>query len=191
MNFYFGYSASASSISIRYNSLKHNSGGTLVKASAIYSHESYSSYTLDNDIAIIKVATPLKLGSTNAQKVALPASGSDPAVGNKLRVSGWGYLKEGGSLPANLMRVDVDVVDRSQCNSLYGSNQITSNMICAGDVKNGGKDSCQGDSGGPVVLSNQVVGIVSWGYGCARPGYPGVYTRVSNYINWINGKLQN
>ena len=60
-------------------------------------------------------------------------------------------------------------------------------MICAG-LTEGGKDSCQGDSGGPMVDSEgRQVGVVSWGYGCAYPGYPGVYAEVSAFIDFING----
>lgn len=63
---------------------------------------------------------------------------------------------------------------------------ISQTMICLGIPGVGGKDACQGDSGGPAVINgNTLVGIVSWGFGCARPQYPGVYTRVSTYRNWI------
>ena len=71
------------------------------------------------------------------------------------------------------------------CNDAYG-NQITSNMICAASP---GKDSCQGDSGGPLVTQENdhytLVGVVSWGYGCAMANYPGVYARVTAQMNWI------
>merc|ERR1712243_316649 len=63
--------------------------------------------------------------------------------------------------------------------------QITDSMICAG-LDQGGKDSCQGDSGGPFMCGNQLSGVVSWGYGCAEAGYPGVYTQTSYFIDWIN-----
>ncbi|XP_076227652.1 trypsin-1 [Nomia melanderi] len=62
--------------------------------------------------------------------------------------------------------------------------------ICAG-VEEGGKDSCQGDSGGPLLCNGTQVGIVSWGFGCARPGLPGVYTRLDVYLDWINQSLHN
>lgn len=161
----------------------------MVKVKKIYQHEGYSSWTLDNDIALIETASDFNLGQQNAEKAELPAANSDAATGSTLTVSGWGYTKEGGTVPRNLYKVNVPVVDRNQCNTLYGSNEITKNMICAGDVANGGKDSCQGDSGGPVVQDGKVVGVVSWGYGCARPNYPGVYTRVGNYVSWLQNKM--
>ena len=86
-------------------------------------------------------------------------------------------------MPSILQKVTVPFVDEATCKDAYGSSSITDGMICAGRK---GKDSCQGDSGGPMVnMNGEQVGIVSWGYGCAAAGYPGVYTRVSNYASWI------
>lgn len=78
------------------------------------------------------------------------------------------------------------VIDRATCNGNYGSNSITDRMICAADP---GKDSCQGDSGGPLInkSTKELVGVVSWGYGCADPNYPGVYANpvVADVRDWI------
>ena len=81
--------------------------------------------------------------------------------------------------------MNVPVVSDEECNVSYsGTNEIQDSMICAG-LPEGGKDSCQGDSGGPFVCGEDVSGIVSWGVGCARPGYPGVYTQTSYFVDWI------
>merc|ERR1711872_987316 len=100
-------------------------------------------------------------------------------------VSGWGTLSSGGNQPTVLNEVDVTVQSNAQCQSSYGSS-ITSNMLCAADA---GKDSCQGDSGGPLVAQENgkyaLIGVVSWGYGCAFSGYPGVYARVTEKMDWI------
>ena len=105
-----------------------------------------------------------------------------PYTNSRLR----GYTSEGAiSLPKFLRKVTVPIVSRTSCNQAY-FNGVTVNMFCAGYAE-GGKDSCQGDSGGPMVNPyKQLIGVVSWGVGCARPNLPGVYTRVSRYLTWIS-----
>lgn len=94
-------------------------------------------------------------------------------------------MQQGGSASTHLMKVSIPIVSRSQCQAAYKNyNTITDRMICAGYTE-GGKDSCQGDSGGPMVAGGTLYGIVSWGYGCAQPKYPGVYTNVANLVSWI------
>uniref|UniRef100_A0AAR2K822 Zgc:165423 n=1 Tax=Pygocentrus nattereri TaxID=42514 RepID=A0AAR2K822_PYGNA len=106
--------------------------------------------------------------------------------------------------PGTLQEVQVPIVGNRKCNCLYGVGTITDNMMCAGLLA-GGKDSCQvmssyfsiaaciGDSGGPLVSKQNGVwvqaGIVSFGIGCALPNYPGVYTRVSQYQDWVNQQI--
>merc|ERR1719431_192253 len=93
-----------------------------------------------------------------------------------------------GSLGRQLMKVTVPVVSDKDCRGAYGQNDILDSMICAG-LDEGGKDSCQGDSGGPFMCGDGLSGVVSWGYGCAEPGYPGVYTQTSYFISWLNSHM--
>ncbi|XP_050700372.1 ovochymase-1-like [Eriocheir sinensis] len=154
----------------------------------VISHPSYSSSTYDNDIALLKLAQPLTFQNDNkVAPVCLPTPGElYEAV--DATITGWGTLASGGSQPNKLNEVTVPTMTNAACKATgYDNNEITANMICAG-LSQGGKDSCQGDSGGPMVAGSgnmQQIGIVSWGYGCAAAGYPGVYTRVSNYVSWI------
>jgi trypsin len=86
------------------------------------------------------------------------------------------------------MKVVVPVVGRETCSAQYGL-AMPSDMICAG-LQEGGKDSCQGDSGGPLVDDDgTLVGLVSWGKGCALPNFPGVYANVGNLVEFINENL--
>jgi trypsin len=179
----------ASSLSIRAGSLNRNSGGTVVRVSSVTVHPNFSSSTLNNDVAIWKLATAIPTSSTISYAV-LPASGSDPASGTTTTVAGWGTLTENGSSPTTLRKVDVPVISRATCRQNYSVAEITDNMFCAGFAA-GGKDSCQGDSGGPIVNSatRVLIGLVSWGNGCAQAGQPGVYARVGTLLSFINANL--
>ncbi|MBH0213409.1 trypsin-like serine protease [Listeria monocytogenes] len=175
-------SVSASVLRIRAGSTYWNSGGVTISVSAFKNHEGYSSSTYSNDIAIIKLASSLSFSSTTK---SIDLATSTPATGASAAVSGWGTLTSGSSsIPSQLQYVNVDIIDRSKCASSsykYGSS-IKSGMVCAASS---GKDACQGDSGGPLVSGGVLVGVVSWGNGCALANYPGVYTDVPSYRSWI------
>ncbi|XP_071524796.1 trypsin-1-like [Panulirus ornatus] len=153
--------------------------------SKIIQHEDYNAFTISNDVSLLKFSQPLTFNEF-VSAIAIPAQGHS-ASGNCV-VSGWGTTVEGGSSPDVLQKVTVPIVSDAECRNAYGQNEIDDSMICAG-VPEGGKDSCQGDSGGPLACSDTgsdyLAGIVSWGYGCARPNYPGVYCEVAYFVDWI------
>uniref|UniRef100_A0A8C7M077 Transmembrane serine protease 13 n=1 Tax=Oncorhynchus kisutch TaxID=8019 RepID=A0A8C7M077_ONCKI len=158
-------------------------------------NENYNNVTNDQDIAILKLASPVDF--TNAvQPACLPAFDQTFPHGTKCWTSGFGTTDEGAAKPSkDLMEVAVDIIDVRVCNSskVY-SGSVSNNMLCAGDLK-GGRDSCQGDSGGPLVCQAsdnlwQLVGVTSWGTGCGQSNRPGVYTKVSSLLPWIYSKMQ-
>ncbi|XP_033608825.1 trypsin-2 [Cryptotermes secundus] len=128
---------------------------------------------------------PLVLGTTQ-RAVTLPTQGQKTAPGAMAVVTGWGATQEGGGASRILQKVELPIVSKDRCRGLY--DDLPDHQICAGHPETGGKDSCQGDSGGPLVVSGRQVGVVSWGYGCAQPRYPGVYTEVAAYRRWITKK---
>ncbi|XP_060092916.1 trypsin I-P38-like [Heteronotia binoei] len=169
------------------HSLSINDGSEqYINSANVIRHPSYNSRTLDNDIMLIKLSTPATLNS-RVSAITLPSS--CVTTGTQCLISGWG--SNGGesfSSPDSLQCLNAPVLSSSQCSSAYPG-QITNNMICVGYLE-GGKDSCQGDSGGPVVCNGRLQGIVSWGIGCAQKGYPGVYTKVCNYVSWIQSTVR-
>ncbi|ALC40486.1 gammaTry [Drosophila busckii] len=173
---------SASSLRIRAGSSYWNSGGVLINVSSFKNHEGYNANTMVNDIAILRLSSAL---SFNANIKAIALAGSAPNNGVGAVVTGWGTLKSGGTMPAQLQEVRVNIIDQSKCaSSSYGyGSQIKSTMICAAAS---GKDACQGDSGGPLAANNVLVGVVSWGIGCAEARYPGVYANVAELRGWVN-----
>ncbi|KAH8352041.1 hypothetical protein KR084_001470, partial [Drosophila pseudotakahashii] len=173
----------ASEMQVRLGSTLRNSGGEVVSVRAFKFHENYENTTKINDVAIIKLSTPVRQTSLIR---AVELATSDPASGTKAVVSGWGttcFLF--CSSPNYLLEVEVDIVSQADCGSStyrYGES-IKSTQVCAVGEK---KDACQGDSGGPLVADGKLVGIVSWGSGCARTGYPGVYASVAELKPWID-----
>ncbi|XP_072281054.1 trypsin-like [Pyxicephalus adspersus] len=130
---------------------------------------------------LIKLSSPATFTSA-VQPIALPSGCA--RAGTSCQISGWGNtLSSGSNYPDLLQCLKAPILSDADCSNSYPG-MITANMICVGYL-NGGKDSCQGDSGGPVECGGELQGIVSWGYGCALPDRPGVYTRVCNYNTWI------
>uniref|UniRef100_A0A3P9J947 Peptidase S1 domain-containing protein n=1 Tax=Oryzias latipes TaxID=8090 RepID=A0A3P9J947_ORYLA len=157
--------------------------------SQIIVHENYNKQTQDNDVSLLKLASPVTFNDY-ISPVCLAEQGSNFPSGTTVWVTGFGTLSSGGQ-EVTLLLLSVPIVSNSQCSSSYSS--LTSNMMCAG-LTQGGKDSCQGDSGGPLVSKNNdtrwvQAGVVSFGDGCAKPNTPGVYARVSEYQTWISSRV--
>ncbi len=177
----------ASSVSVAHG-ITNLPASTYVSADQVLIHPDWNRNTMANDIGLIHLETPIQSGSLPAFDLR-----SLPEDGDSLFVTGWGRTSWGGSASDTLRGALVTVDD--QCGSYPGPSGIEildSVMVCAGGQ---GVDSCQGDSGGPLVGNYAgalyLVGIVSWGEGCAQTGYPGVYTRVSAYIDWIESHTGN
>lgn len=173
---------SPSALKVRVGSTFWNKDGQLVAVAAFRNHEGYNAGIMVNDIAVIRLSSALKMSSTIK---TIPLATTAPANGAAAAVSGWGTTKFGSSsIPTELQYVDLNIVSLAKCSSNaygYGS-EIRSTMICAEST---GKDACQGDSGGPLVSGGALVGVVSWGYGCAFPNYPGVYADVAALRSWV------
>lgn len=166
--------------------------GAVVGVKSIIRHEKYSSSKGAWDFALLELVEPLNF--TEAIKpIALPSADAKVKDGIPVLVSGWGATHNSSESNAQVRAAYVPIVNQSKCKKAYAKfpRQVSSSMICAG-LKKGGKDSCQGDSGGPLVefrsTHPRLVGIVSWGKGCALPKFPGVYARVTSARKWIKSK---
>ncbi|XP_068085541.1 trypsin-2-like [Anabrus simplex] len=175
----------ADEVNLRAGSSIINEGGELYDVAEIIMNEQYDWYTIDNDISLLRVATKFRLGDGVA---VIPLASVTPAAGTIVTISGWGATREWGAASKQLQQVQVPVVDHDQCSEIYQQyGGVTDSMLCAG-LLTGGKDACQGDSGGPYVADSKLVGLVSWGVGCAQPDYPGVAADVANLRQWITEK---
>ncbi|CAJ1062511.1 complement C1r-A subcomponent-like [Xyrichtys novacula] len=172
-----------------------------MRASSVYIHPDYNnpnSIDYNHDIALIKLQDQLTFGPS-VMPICLPAEDATYITNTAGVVSGFGQIDSGqGRLSTNTLKfVELPVVDQERCHTSMNEAKtrrsnvpdLTDNMFCAGRPE-GGKDSCQGDSGGPFALWNGkqywAGGIVSWGVGCGLKGVYGAYTKVTNYVGWIN-----
>lgn len=173
-----------------------NRNARKINVKRLLPHQNYNPTNLNDDIALIELEEEVneatKLEFPFIRGICLPTP-NEEFTGSST-VTGWGRVSEGGSSSETLRAVDVDLMTDNACRTYYGRRKIYDSMVCAG-FKEGGKDACQGDSGGPLVkaIGNRyvLVGVVSWGHGCARPNLPGVYTQASHYINWIEKTIEN
>uniref|UniRef100_T1JFG6 Peptidase S1 domain-containing protein n=1 Tax=Strigamia maritima TaxID=126957 RepID=T1JFG6_STRMM len=162
--------------------------------SKVLIHEGWNSRLTVHDIALIKLSRPINLKSDEeVNSVCMPPATLGNLDGQLCVATGWGHTKFQGTEPNILQQVALPIVRQQSCVAAYRYvNKVTSSMICAG-YDEGGRSVCQGDSGGPLVCKVDgkwhLVGVTSWGVGCAQRGYPGVYSRVTDYLPWINAKI--
>ncbi|XP_073947748.1 trypsin-like [Choristoneura fumiferana] len=146
-------------------------------------HEEYDPFEMINDICLLKLSEPVPF-DCKVVKIALADDNLEIEDGDMVNVTGWGNIKiYGVQYPNDLRQVSVPVVSDECCRYIYP--EFSDGMICAGSR---GHDSCQGDSGGPLTYGKVQVGVVSYGNGCAVVA--GVYTKVSNYLPWINATIE-
>lgn len=140
----------------------------------IIGHELYNYATLDNDIAVLFLNRFIPYD--NPAIAAIPLNIGALVPGTYCNVSGWGNKQ------SVLHMVTLPIQHPRFCEFVFSFMPMT--QLCAGFLR-GGRDACRGDSGGPLVCNGNLAGIVSWGIDCARPFFPGVYTNISSYIDWI------
>jgi secreted trypsin-like serine protease len=177
------------------------SGGKTYRIDTVVLHKGYQSENI-HDIALIHINTKNRPLPSGVEKITLQ-SPADPAMrnGETLRATGWGMtgakmpgtklrLDHSGGIqfrPPNLLQVDLAYFSPARCKVFFQfRGKVHPTILCAGSSD--GRDTCVGDSGGPLVRYQEkwvLVGIVSWGVGCGIEGLPGIYTRVSQYSNWI------
>lgn len=186
--------SSPSEIQILVGTLSLLEGGRRVNTSAIAIHPKYTSQ--DFDVAVIELAeevndiTPAKyVDSPKVERQVAPA-------GTPTMAMGYGTTKFLGKSSKVVLEVEMPIVDRAICNGADSYNgDIGKQEICAGLMGVGGKDTCQGDSGGPLFAKGSTgafdtqVGVVSWGNGCGKANYPGVYARLGTLGAWVRSQI--
>ncbi|XP_067137999.1 transmembrane protease serine 9-like [Centruroides vittatus] len=184
---------------IRVGNLYMNGQGNDLDIESIYKHPNYRNpRRYNNDIALLKLKDDIVY---NKYTWPICLDRNNVTLNDKIAtVAGWGKLEEGGAYhPEILQLVRLPIVNNEMCQQWFRNNGkkwviVEDNQICAG-YEEGGKDACQGDSGGPQYVkqgnSHILIGVVSSGIGCARPQTPGLYTRVSSYITWIDETIKN
>jgi uncharacterized repeat protein (TIGR01451 family) len=193
-----------------HNLLKPEANYQRISPREVVIHPDFDPYSLDADLALIQLERPAVFtsgedGGLPVQPAPLVAPDAGTLVGVLSTVTGWGNTSGqpdpgGFDYPNTLQQIELPILSNEACNEAFYNNyfftEVTENMMCAGFIYKGGRDSCYGDSGGPLVVQDpdtaewQVAGLVSWGIGCAMPGLPGVYTRLSQFTPWVTEIVQ-
>ncbi|XP_026481302.1 trypsin-7-like [Ctenocephalides felis] len=170
-------------LTVRVGTSTHNDGGQVYDVVEIIKHPKYNKAVPDDfDVALLRIKGPISFTPCTVTPVKLIQSGKEVPKGATLSVTGWGATKEWGPISPKLQEVKVKAYSSQECKNSHAINNdiISDSMMCAG-FPQGQKDTCHGDSGGPLVDEKRVqVGVISWRRGCARPGNPGVYAKLSH-----------
>ncbi|WP_083974718.1 S1 family peptidase [Kitasatospora mediocidica] len=164
--------------------------GSEVPVSNVWIHPQYSFDQNTQDVAVLTLALPQQ--GVQVLPMVAPGDQGPYATGTRAQVYGWGDTTGHATYASTLHAVDVPIVADDVCARDYpggpeGAFDARS-MVCAGEAR-GGKDACQGDSGGPLVVEGHLVGLVSWGAGCAEARHPGVYTRLAAVVDAVDAQL--
>jgi secreted trypsin-like serine protease len=163
---------------------RNGSEGRVLRLTAIWIHPDFAAADQGADVAVLTLRSPV-------EQTPLPLAGpSDGALyepGTSGLVLGWGRTSEQGALSRYLLGATVPVMEDDYCRDAYPQYD-PAEMTCAG-YPEGGVDTCQGDSGGPFVAGGKLIGITSWGEGCAREGKPGIYGKVAAYADVIQDQI--
>jgi len=186
----FKRAISASEVRAKAGVTDYVATGSWADIERVVIHDEFNTKTLENDIALVKLRSP---APPKARVISLASGTMDIPIRQPLEVTGWGATEEKRGNSKMLLKATVPHANTTDCNDpLVYNGRIKSGMMCAG-YRDGGVDACQGDSGGPLVWRTSsgpiLVGVVSWGDGCARKLKYGVYTSVSAYRPWIDRVL--
>jgi len=150
----------------------------------IRQNEGYDSSTFVNDLGLIILPQAVTLTDAIGT-VALPTNDNDDYAGSTAQISGWGLTEGHGTTLSDVLNVlQTEIITNEDCNEQMGGNYIKSNNICTTGEQSTG--TCSGDSGGPLTVNGVQVGIVSFGIQYCPAGYPSAYTRVTEYLDWID-----
>ncbi|XP_030645965.1 chymotrypsin A-like isoform X2 [Chanos chanos] len=169
-----------------HNRASHNESIQTMTIDRVFQHPSFDTSTLNNDVALIKLASPAQL-NTRVSPVCLAGTYDNFPAGLKCVTSGWGRTKHNVPEGATILQQTVlPLLTNTECQR-YWRDQISDAMICAGAA---GADTCMGDSGGPLVCQKSgawtLVGIVSWGRSTCSTKIPAVYARATKLRSWID-----
>lgn len=176
-------------VALGVNQLSDETEVQVIPVAEIVIHPNFRTEVLDADIALLRLEEPADARFTPLPVIEDEALDDPGATG---RVLGWGDTGGFGVFPDQLQEADIPVVDLSVANPTF-NNGLTGNMLPAGFF-GGTPDTCQGDSGGPLVVADGdgdwvLAGITSFGFGCGQAANYGVYTRVANFVTFINEHL--
>nr|XP_013189650.1 unnamed protein product [Amyelois transitella] len=171
---------------IRVGSSFRSRGGVSHSVKTIIPHQKFNKYYYTRDIAVVVVTRPFVLGQ-NVRQGTIINRGTEVKPNSLCTLVGWGSKEVDGPQPDQLQHAMMYTIDQKVCAARYKtiSAVIDDKMMCAGLLNVGGVDGCFGDSGGPLIYKGLVVGLVSYGYSCGHRYYPGVYTKISSYTDWI------